>query len=371
MFTQLFYYENGVLPISSSASPSGKALSSVNSPESVRPHSTVHSPQQQLCGFVWADNSCAFDSLVTPLFYLYHALPNNLKESFLFGMKGVSECFRYFEANYERFVHGEENSWDSIKDILLSHCLNSPFMKSRRSRSDFNPNAFVTAVEAWSSLLSYERGPEGLGNECFYLIHRDEPECHTCEDIDALQEIPIWFLDFHTSDLNLANYQGSNVQSLVTAFEFAAIDFHRECPVCDRKPIIIHKRIYQSPTILFMTIEGGGYNCLTAAYIDQVVIFNSNIYHLFAAIYCNDNHFITRFRPEISKSEGNVFVRGNVLEYDGALLDRRGGNGVPSRLVLEDVKFPCKIHRNYVVTNMIYVNYSRVSASAVDQMIYD
>jgi hypothetical protein len=324
-------------------------------PMIIRPNQQV---AQQLCGFIWADNSCAFDSVATPLFYLFHNLPYVHKELFLEVFVKIREAFDDFDLHYDEYARGDQQTWNRMKPYVLNFARVSPYMDSVVAPTQA-PNAMTTPGQIWSSFLSHHAD---TSNECFYIIKRDEPNCCSLEAVDQGQNHANTFgpkcegiLVLGANLPQSSDIQFENIGDLFD--EYFTMEFKlygRECPHCHTKDVVIHSVFVQTPIILFVQIEDGGRH-IRSNHIDREMRFLKDRYYLFAAIYGNDGHFKTRFCES--------FENGcNVLEYDGVLHTGKMAGGIKSIIVRDAVKFPCHLQSGgYVMTNLIYVNHTKIS----------
>ena len=126
--------------------------------------------KNEIRGAQWARNSCAFDTVMTLLFYMWKALKQDEQLSFAEDLPKTGVIFKALDA-----TNGSKNGWATAKEAY-----NSMFFSEYKGLTQFQVNLFYSVESVYNHLLNIERQHGQLVTQESFTI--DKRNSVTCSD---------------------------------------------------------------------------------------------------------------------------------------------------------------------------------------------
>lgn len=280
-------------------------------------------------GFVWANNSCAFDAFFLLLIYAVRVLVDDqdvesFREEFPHVCRSILALARTRNpADFQK-----------LKADLQNYVTNSP----KYQRENVAPDDFVSIAMVYHSIFSYEDSAEvATFTPCVYTQYYDVPK--VCGHIGSTNHLNPEFF----RDVILLGKEQTSIQEVLIERDTWQPAVPKHCSFCGSTSTY---RSYQRwPLMLILGLEEVE-KWLEGEHI-ELEIYHGNVpYCLFGAIYYGGGHYRVRFSY---RNETELY---SVWENDGMKNNLR--NNTATKCVLCKDNFPVR-SQGYTVNTVLYM----------------
>jgi hypothetical protein len=230
-------------------------------------------------GFIWKNNSCAFDTVITTLVHLFAKLSTRQQAVLLTDLTEfvTLSCLSAIGNNNDGFL------WNDVKGPLRQRV--------------HNVTSFATMSSIWKRLF-----PEDISkNSCVIRTSR-KPHCSSSK---CMVGVKLWVLEpcYEVFCCDVYYYQ-----SIAHWFSFKAdvTNTKKYCKNCGLRDYQ-SKFIPELPIILYLNFADAHIIFSRLKEIDRELVIDGQIYDLHGVGYHSFGHFRSRF----------IHNDGNVYEYEG------------------------------------------------------
>ncbi len=288
-------------------------------------------------GFIWANNSCAFDALILLLIYGAKIL---FKEDQLMSFR---EEFPQLHESIFKLAHTQNPSdFRNLKGDLNHIVVNSP----RYRDLNIQPNEFVSVLDVYFGIFSYEGSSIATNETCVYSEYVDVAVCHPDSTNHQESSSRNYFVLLSTDQISIQeNLNRRDRWPPVTV---------KLCSVCGSSST--YKKYTRTPMMLFFGLDLP-LSWLQNGRIDTEIVYGGVSYVLFGAIYMGGNHYRVRF---LHRNGGSF----NVWENDGMKNNLK--NKAASKCIICNKRNPFPIRfQDYIVDMVLYVKRNLISGDFV------
>jgi hypothetical protein len=287
--------------------------------------------EKPLYGFLWNNQSCAFDTVLTTMIYL----SKNVFD--LEAIQIFARSFPVFTEAITKINFHDKLSWERNKNALQNivyqsqHSLNFPghLVKGKNTTLD----------SVWNALFTVNH--ESASNFC--LSYRLVPQCHITDMMQIkLRSLPVVYLD----NIDLDSDSFDSLQNLFDEKFNNRVLIKKQCFTCQIKHTPVHSVLVNAPNCLFLVVNLDLIHLRSQIVDNSISVFGIE-YELCAVFYVYLNHFMSRF----VYFDGFTMI---VLEYDG-LKNHSVGAAECTEVKLEP-KFPCLIEESgFKMSSVVYI----------------
>jgi hypothetical protein len=290
---------------------------------------SYYRPLPNVYGFKWANNSCAFDSYIIILFYMYKSINNQIKQEF----------FRYHPTliNFFNIMSQipDNGSWSQIKTDMLNLVYDTNYMR----QSGFHLGQFISISTVYFALKSTSNlTQETLQTHMDLTLQSNNQEysmfeCKFNKSFNCHAEVQQ--STFHDYDSCSNEFPNPNSTIVHSAQSFIDKKFkqmtYKQCQTCPIIPKSYNYDILKLPYILRIDLELY-FDCLFTDNfyntIDTVIVKQIYTYKLFAILYYkNRNHYFSRFKSDNAiyeydgmKNVNNQLYKSNCIEVQSLVI---------------------------------------------------